>query len=473
VIKRPFGPSFDWELAGRELGASLGGYYAIVVIGVDPVETGRVAVGIARAQATKRRVAVGDLFAESPPIQELVHTDDPHGLVDSFLYGVSLSRIAYEVPNSGQLFVMPSGTEPPDYEEILPSPRWHRLTAGFREVGALLVLAAPAGAPHIEDLVGVVDGAVLVGDAVPRQLPVAKIISSVRRNAPGAPGAPGEATATGKAGKPGKAAKRERAAPTARDRSAGSGRDGTAPAIKPAPSRRRLAAIAGIVITLALAGAAAWLGYRPMADSPKSEIRAKPDTTKGLATVISPDTASRDSGGDSAAAAVQLPVVKNPEDSAASTPFAVELMAANTQAGAILKLQQDGKNLPAATFAPVLIQGALWFKVIGGAYANRADADSLLLGLRRRHILGDSSGSVVRLPFAFLIETGVKPSAVPGMLAMYGDRGQPVYALRQTDGTAWLLAGAFESLDQAALYMESLRASGITPVLVYRKGRVF
>ena len=40
--------------------------------------------------------------------------DDPHGLVDSFLYGVSLSRIAYEVPDAGQLFVMPSGTEPPD-----------------------------------------------------------------------------------------------------------------------------------------------------------------------------------------------------------------------------------------------------------------------------------------------------------------------------------------------------------------------
>jgi hypothetical protein len=121
----------------------------------------------------------------------------------------------------------------------------------------------------------------------------------------------------------------------------------------------------------------------------------------------------------------------------------------------------------------VLIQGARWFKVIGGAFATRAAADSLLAGLRRRRVLDGGSGTVVRLPYAFLIESGVKETAVPGMLAQYADRGQPVYALRQPDGTAWLLAGAFESLEQSSLYAESLRASGIKPVLVYRKGRTF
>src|SRR5512143_2535692 len=134
--------AFDWEAAAREFGETLDGFNALVVIGTDPVATGRAAVGIARAQATRRRVAVGDLFAESPPIQALVHTDDPHGLVDSFLYGVSISKIAYPVPDAGQLFVMPSGTEPPTYEEVLPNPRWHRFAVGFCEVGALIVLAA-------------------------------------------------------------------------------------------------------------------------------------------------------------------------------------------------------------------------------------------------------------------------------------------------------------------------------------------
>ena len=76
---------FDWEAAGHDLGAKLGEYHAIVVAGLDPVITGRVAIALARAQSGARRVAVGDLFAESPPIQELVHSDDLHGIVDSFL----------------------------------------------------------------------------------------------------------------------------------------------------------------------------------------------------------------------------------------------------------------------------------------------------------------------------------------------------------------------------------------------------
>jgi hypothetical protein len=138
-----------------------------------------------------------------------------------------------------------------------------------------------------------------------------------------------------------------------------------------------------------------------------------------------------------------------------------------------LKLQKDGKTLPAATFAPALIQGAQWYKVIAGAFRERFGADSLLDVLRRRHVLDQASGTVVNLPFAFLIDSGVPASAVPGMVSMYADRGQPVYALRQANGTAWLLIGAFQSPQQSLLYASSLRASGITPVLVYRKGRSF
>jgi hypothetical protein len=120
-----------------------------------------------------------------------------------------------------------------------------------------------------------------------------------------------------------------------------------------------------------------------------------------------------------------------------------------------------------------MIQNAQWFKVIAGAFSSRADADTLLAGLRRRKLLEPASGTVVRMPLAFLIDSAVPATAVAGMVATYADRGQPVYALRQPNGTAWLLVGAFESLGQSALYAESLRASGITPVLVYRKGRMF
>ena len=38
------------------------------------------------------------------------------------------------------------------------------------------------------------------------------------------------------------------------------------------------------------------------------------------------------------------------------------------------------------------------------------------------------------------------------MVATSRIAAQPVYALRQANGTAWLLVGAFESLEQASLY---------------------
>jgi hypothetical protein len=402
-----------------------------------------VAVGLARAQAKRRRVALGDLFAESPPIQELVATDDPHGLVDSFLYGVSISRIAYAVPDAGQLFVMPSGTEPPTYDEILPHPRWLRLAAGFREVGALLILAAPASAPKIEDLVAALDGAVLVGDAAPRQLPLAAIVGSVREPRTSALEPPAVVA------------------------------PGRAPWFK-----RRLPLVPGAILTILLVAVGLWLAYRPLSRAGRSSKGPNPDTATALAKAlpIAAESLARGATADTASqsgGSLTLSHIVNPEDSAGAAAYAVELLAANTQAGAILKLQQDGKNLPAATFAPVLIQNARWFKVIAGAFTRRAEADSLLIALRRRRVLDAASGTVVRLPLAFLIDSGVPSGAVAGMVATYGDRGQPVYALRQPNGSAWLFAGAFESPAQSSLYAESLRASGITPVLVYRKGRSF
>jgi hypothetical protein len=434
---------FDWEAAGAALGDSLGAYTSLVVIGTDPVTTGLVAVGMARAQARTRRVAVGDLFAESPPIQALVTSDDPHGLVDSFLYGVSLSRIAHEVPDAGQLFVMPSGTEPPTYDEILPNPRWHRLTAGFREVGALLVLAVPASAPHIEDLVAATDGAILVGEAVPRKLPVSLVVSTVREPRP----------------EP----------------------DVGTPPSTPRPARRwtprqRLAAIGGVALTLVLAFVAFWLATRPISIASRGHTRVPQtvDTAHPRSVLtVNGDSTGRDTSRDSAAVGpiVAVPSVTNP-DSAGALAWAVELSIANTQAGAILDVQQYSTNLPAVTFSPVLIQGARWFKILSGAFATVAGADSLLRSLRQRGYLTQDAGKVVRVPYAFQIDK-LTPSAVQGVAAMHAVHGLPVYALRQNDGSVSLLAGAFQSADEASLYAESLHASGIVPKLVFRKGRMF
>jgi hypothetical protein len=439
---------FNWEAAGRETGTRLGAYHAIVVIGADPVSTGRVAVGIGRTQSEYRRVAVGDLFAESWPIQELVQSDDPHGLVDSFLYGVSLSRIAHEVPGTGQLFVMPSGTEPPNYEEILPSPRWQRLAAGFREVNALLVLAAPARAPHIEALANSMDGAILVGEVIPAGLSATRVIESVRESV---------------------AAVKELPKPAPARQS--NARTSTSKTTKSPKSRARVSAAIGVVLTVVIAGLSAWLAYRPMARPHLGPWQR--DTASTMLPMLSPTPDSAFDTTTPATAPPPVPRVLNPADSVNAAAFAIELVVMNTQPGAILKLQQQHADLPAATFSPTIVPGGVeWYEFVSGAFADRASADSLLADLGRRRLLGDGA-KVVHRPFAFLVDSVTTTAAAPEAVAGYVERGQPVYALRQTNGHVWLLMGAFETPEQASLNIESLRASGIQPVLVYRKGRSF
>jgi hypothetical protein len=428
---RPARAPFDWEERGFALGETLDQYSALVVLGQDSLVAARVALGIGRAQAKRRRVAIGDLYGDAPPIATLITDDDPHGLVDSFVYGVSLNRIARRVPDAADLFIMPTGSDLPDYDEILPHPRWRRLAAGFKEAGALLLIIAPARAPRIEALVASTEGAIVAGQ-LPADASVAPVIGVIRE--------------------PRSAAPRMRIETPQ----------------PPAWKNPRVAASLGILITAIVAAIVAWLAYRPLASS------ERPNQRKG----VTDTAAARLIGAVRDSVEASVPAVTNPTDSANAAAYSVELATANTQAGAILKVRGDsgrpnGRTLPAGTFAPVLIRGARWFKVYAGAYAERSSADSLAGWLRTQGMLDSVAGVVVRVPFAFLIESDVPVAAVAGMVTTYADRGQPVYALRQANGSARLYAGAFEFPEQAVLFAESLRAAGLTPVLVYRTGRVF
>lgn len=436
---------FDWEAEGVRLGETLDQHHAIVVLGTDDDATARVAVGIGRAQAHRRHVAVGDLLGEVAPIQSLVEGDDPHGIMDSFVYGVSLNRIAREVAAVPGLFVMPTGTEPVDAATVFPSPRWRRLASGFREMGALLVLAARADAPAVEELAAQLDGAVLVGENVPTRLPVASVISAVRHRPP--------------------------------VKLIDDERPFTIPAgisvIEPEPERRWTAAriLQATAAVLVFGAIGTWFAMRPYAGE-LNPVVPRPDTTKAAAAVIAGTAATGQTVQtytDSVRAAL---TVANPQDSAAAAAFAVEMLATNTLAGAAARVREESTRTPAATFTPALVDGAEWYKVVAGAYPAREPADSLLAVLRRRGQLDARSGTVVRLPYAYLVNSAVPTDKVQGLLNAYRDLGQPVYALVQADGTFNVYAGAFETPAEAAMLMESLRAAGITPTLVFRTGRV-
>ena len=120
---------------------------AAIVLGSDPVDAARAALSLARVQARRRRVAVGDLVGELAPIEELAPDEASHGLVDSFLYGVSLTKVAYPVDAAQNLFVLPSGARPLDQDVMFRGDRWQRIADGFGNAGALLMLVVPSDAP--------------------------------------------------------------------------------------------------------------------------------------------------------------------------------------------------------------------------------------------------------------------------------------------------------------------------------------
>jgi len=452
--------TMDWTEEGRRIGVTLDAFHAVIVVGADPIATAETALGIARVQAVHRRVAVGDLLGEAPPFQALVQGDDPHGLVDSFLYGVSLSRIAQQVPDAGELFVMPTGTSPPEYEELFPNPRWRRLIAGFREVGALLIIAAPADAPRVHELVDVSDGVVIVGDVVPPEVSVAQSLAWVRPRRGLAVPAP-----ESEVGVPAVPPVR---VPAAADRDEGGRPRWVIPAV--------LFAIFAVL---------AWWGVgritdrrlreRAAADSVAREAAERMRVTDSVARVrrdsVVRDSLERLAAGGAAADSFPVFSPANPADSAAASGYAVLLSKYNTKSGAILDLNGRFSRLPAATYG--IESPSRFYQNLAGAFATRAGAESLLTQLRVRRTLALGFGSVDNFPFAFLVDSGVPAREAAPRLARYAARGLPVYGLRQPNGSVRLYYGAFTNPEQAALAVPGVRDAGIRPLLVYRIGRVF
>jgi hypothetical protein len=424
-----------WEAAGYRIASSLDGVSSALVIGEDPIATACVALGIGRAQAQRRRVAVGDLIGDVPPLVALIDNEDPHGISDSFLYGVSLNRIARQVDPAGNLYVLPSGSEAVVQDEVLRNKRWRRLAHGFTEVGALLLLAAPADVPGLDELLGKLEGVVLVGDA---ESPIADapVLATVRTAA--------------------------RRSTLDRMRII----EPTEEVVGPSAMRRW-----GIPVFLgaALVAAGAWA------------VRDRITMLGRSAPVAQAEQVTRT---DSVAEPVEAPAVidstpalvaANPGDSASASSFAVELLAANTEDGATLKLREGRSAFPAPTITPVLLgeERTLWFKAMTGAYVNRSRADTLLAWLRSKQLVGTDAGAVVRAPFALLLDSAVARASVPGVVASYVARGIPAYALVQRDGRARVYAGAFQSPEQSSVLASTLRSANIEATLVYRVGRAF
>lgn len=415
VTNRPF-----WEEEGRRIAGELAGMPAAVVVGADPVAAALVARGIAGVASETRRVVLGDLVGDLSPIYEIAGGEDAPGLTDCFREGLPLNDVARPAPNSDSLFVLPGGTPPVAVAEIFTHERWPRLVAGFAQAEALLLLVAPLDAPGLDALVASTSGVVLVG--VPKErVRHMTVLASV---------------------------------------------DAPPPAMRARRSRIRPPILWAAALLLGAApGAWYWTTHRRAPGAPSTPVTARTAATTPQPAALQSPVPSADT--------VQFTDPVNPSDTTLLAPFSLELMAANTVAGANSFLAARGGELEhsAATVSPVALGGgtSLWYKVIVGAWHERAGAEGRLGELRAR----DVRSRVVQVPYALLLADGIDRTQQEQVVRSWRQRGVSAYALLQSDGGVRLFAGAFETPTQAAPLAAVLRAAGVTPVLAIRTGRMF
>ncbi|MCU0633995.1 MAG: SPOR domain-containing protein [Gemmatimonadaceae bacterium] len=465
-------PDALWSAQAHGAVPALATWGAAVIAARDPQVAGTVAVAIARALSAQRRVAVADLVGDLSVLTALLPEpdDDPHGIADSFRYGVSLNRIARPVDAAGSLFVLPSGTEAVAHEEIYRNERWRRLAGGFTQVGACLLVVASPDVPGFDDLVRYVGGLVRVGAQLPDAPADVMNVLSIETPEPIA-----------------------RAAARATDRAR---RSASAPK---AERRSRALALTAVAGALVFGAVLAWPTIRDaVLLAPAAPANAPADTVvrtppKELSSVAAATPASADptarpdslapadtSAASTTTAVVATPAVRNPPDWPRAARYSVYVLAANTAASAVTAVERAARTaglgdsvLGGVTVSPVTFgaDGARWYRVTMGAFASRVEAESLLTTLRRRSLLGETSGSVISVPLAFEVGLNVAVDSAPGMLRLWRTRGMRPYPLRTASGRINVYVGAFESPDQATLFADSLMSLGFTPPLAFRIGR--
>jgi hypothetical protein len=452
-------PPEVWADEGRRTAASFAEIAAAVVVGRDAEAAAQVALGIARAVAQGgRRVAVADLIGAVPALTPL---DAQEGLLECLRDGLAVSDIGQPLADAPDVYVLPSGRGAIAERWVFESGRWERLVAGFREVDALLLLVAQAGTPGLETLIGRVDGVVAV-DLPPAVVRAWPLIATVDHPEPELPPIPRTPTPASQA------------------------------AVTPAPGGQRPRRKIGRWVLLGglAAGAALWLGLQPAALScdglpilrdadvqpacPAGDI-ARADSMRQAEARATGDTAGSAAPGDTTSDSLfVLGDVVNPGDSAAALRFSVELVAANSLAGANSTLTPRGDPYPLPTVAPVVLGTAptVWYRVMVGAWATAQEAEGWLARQRQLGLLRGSVGRVVHTPFALQLFDGPREEALV-QSAQLGSEDVLVYVLETDDGRVRVLAGAFETANQAYWFAAHLRERGLAPRLAYRTGRTF
>ena len=375
---------------------------------------------VARAAAlADRRIALVDLWLEHPTLHETVGLTPTEGIVDAFEYNVSLTKAAHEVD---RVFFIAAGTVTARAGDLFANPRWKKLQGGFRVEDALLLLYLSAGA--LARLSAVPDGMIVLSpDGYEPESSIGQGITAVMER-----------------GVPLLGVVRERWTPEADPRSVAPPPGRVSAAVR-RPSHR-LARPALVAATLAVGAAGGW-GLLARG----AEHRRAPTPLPA-----------------SPAPVRARPVAAAPARQVDSLPWTVQLAAYARLDKALAladRLAADGVT-PFVT--PIALDdpgggSTVWYRVLAGAFPTRDAAVGARSGMWKHGLAARGQGDVLRAPYSFSLSDRAPPAS------RLRARGIP--AVSWGTGSR-LLAGAFETPEQASLLEARLKRAGVQATLVTR-----
>jgi hypothetical protein len=314
---------------------------AVTSVQEDPLWAARLTWMVARRIASGgRRTLLVDLDLESPILGAEARDTVEEGIVDAFLFGVSLGYAARE--QEPDLYYIGRGSVAPDPKTVWSSPRWEKLARGFRSQGAALVLYLSAAA--LEQISLNPDGLIILAPL--GYDPAAGRVAGIKRLLEA--GVPVLAVVS--------RAERPRARIPARGRRI---------------PRSRLAAL--VAATGIAAATVAWIAVR------------RPEPERKVA----------------AAASGEMPATGGEVPTGDSLFYSVQVAAFSTAEQAADYARRLASQTEVVTVAPVRLgtQG-VWYRVFLGALPTPGAADSLLRRLWERGLVKRPNGTILRTPFA-------------------------------------------------------------------------
>src|SRR5574341_450816 len=386
-----------------------------------------------------RRVGLIDLSLERPALEQGAKEVDDEGIVDAFVFGVSMGHVARE--QEPDLYFISVGTVPTDPNEVWGHERWRRLARGFRQEAALLLLfVPPAALPRLNvDLDGLVvlspvgyapDGLTFpgIGERLKQGTPLVAVVCT-ERMAPRPTPPPPRRPSLGVRPPPKRPAAR--------------------PGLIAAVGVVGLAAVLAVVLGVGSGGAGGDGGAAAATEAPGSPSSAA---------TPAPSAASP---------AAPAPPAFDPGDSL----FYSVQVAAFSQAAQATAHARDFSDADAATVSPVRLgRQGLWFRVIIGAFPTATEADSLLRALWRSGAVERPNGAILRTPHAFVLAREANLEAARERARGLRRQGVAAYIVPAPGGSAVVAAGAFETADQGRAADSLLRLSGLEPALAHRMG---